>query len=83
MIEDRQRMRRKWGGASGLAVLASGLVGISWGARPHAGKVDPNLSTRSGIERSGFDVSGGLAAAEVHPHPGQPLHQPVLRVAGS
>src|SRR3989442_193359 len=35
------------------------------------------------LERSGFDVSGGLAAAEVHPHPGQPLHQPVLRVAGS
>src|SRR5438477_1134387 len=35
------------------------------------------------LERSGFDVSGGRAAAEAHPQPGQPLHQPVLRVAGS
>ena len=37
------------------------------------------------LERSGFDVSGALAAAEAHlqPGPGQPLHQPVLRVAGS
>jgi twitching motility protein PilT len=37
------------------------------------------------LERSGFDVSGALAAAEAHPQPGQPLHEPVaaLRVAGS
>jgi twitching motility protein PilT len=37
------------------------------------------------LDRSGFDVSGALAATEAHPQPGQPLHEPVsaLRVAGS